>query len=191
LILLNNTFIKSSSAKIFTLCFVCSTFVSFNEPQSKKTTTKYLISGTITSTSSFCGGARPSEEILGQIETPRPFPHKKIYIKKGRVNLTSNDILVELKTDANGKFKTRLAPGVYLIVDEAKKDLTYYNTLLKEHAFLTENFEAVDTVCLKEWFAKPDFTFEVKQTNSTNIHLNFAKECFNLPCTQFRGPYPP
>jgi hypothetical protein len=149
--------------KIFILPILC-IILSFNSNQSEKKVKKYSVSGVITGTSSYCGGARPTDEMLADIATPKPIPNKKIYIKKGEINLFKSKVLLTLITDTVGNFKAKLPPGKYLIVDEDKKDLTYYNRLLKEHKEETKSFDAVDSICLKEWFLKPDFIFEVKNT---------------------------
>jgi hypothetical protein len=173
------------------LLLSCIAFFSYGQEQQKKKTTKYLISGLITSTSSYCGGARPSDEMLADIATPRPFPSKTIYIKKGEVNSQKKKIVLVLTTDTNGRFQAKLPLGKYLIVDENKKDLKYYNQLLKKYKVETTNFEAVDTVCLKKWYSKPDYVLKIDTAGVINININYHKECYNLPCTQFRGPYPP
>lgn len=177
--------------KIFFISIFCFALLSFYQTPPKKKVKKISVSGMVTGTSSYCGGARPPEFLLEQLRTPSPRPTKKIYIKKGEVNSFNSKVLLELMTDTAGKFRTRLPPGKYLIVDEDKKDMTYYNKLLKEHKNKTQNYEAVDTVCLKEWYLKPDYIFEVKNTEVKNISVNYHKVCFNLPCTYYRGPYPP
>jgi len=177
--------------RIFLLSIFCLTLFSFQQKKSHKKIIQYPVSGIITATSSYCGGARPSGEILSQLATLRPQSNKKIYLKKGEINSFDSKVFMELTTDTAGKFRAKLPAGKYLIVDEEKKDLSYYNKLLKEYKTATQSFEAVDTICLKEWYLKPDFTFEVKSDEVKNISVNYRKECFNLPCTQFRGPYPP
>jgi hypothetical protein len=177
--------------RIFFLSIFCLALLSFGQKKSKKKVMQYPVSGIITGTSAYCGGARPPDELLAQLGTPTPRPGKKVYIKKGEVNSFNSKVVAELTTDTAGKFHVKLPPGKYLIVDEEKKDLSYYNKLFKEYKSQTESYEAVDTVCLKAWYLKPDFTFEVKNSEIKNISVNYRKECFNLPCTRFRGPYPP
>ena len=176
--------------RIFFLSVFCLVLFSFQQKESKKKTKQFPVSGIITGTSAYCSGARPPAELLAQLAIPKPKPNKKIYIKKGEVNSFDSKIFMELTTDTAGKFHAKLPAGKYLIVDEEKKDTAYYNKLLREHKTETKSFEAVDTVCLKEWFLKPDVTFEVKNAEVKNISVNYRKECFNLPCTRFRGPYP-
>lgn len=177
--------------KFFILSAFCMALLAFNPLQSQKKIKKYTVSGVITGTSGYCGGAAPSDEMLADLATPKPIANKKIYIKKGVINSLNSKVLMTLTADSAGKFHTTLPPGKYIIVDENKKDRTYYNSLLKNHNKQTENFDAVDSVCLKEWFAKPDFIFEVKNAGILIPGINYHKECFNLPCVQFRGPYPP
>src|ERR1035437_1246537 len=155
--------------RIFFLSIFCLALLSFEQKQSKKKVMQYPVSGIITGTSAYCGGERPPAELLAQLATPTPRPGKKIYIKTGEVNSFNSKVFLELTTDTAGKFHAKLSPGKYLIVDEEKKDISYYNKLLKEHKTETSSFEAVDTVCLKAWYVKPDYTFEVKNTEMKNI----------------------
>ena len=172
------------------LSLFCLSLLSFHQTQNKKDIKTIPVSGTVTGTSIYCGGARPTGEMLAQLATPRPIGNKKIYIKKGNVNLFSSKVVLELTTDTSGKFHAKLSPGKYLIVDEEKKDTVYYNKLLKEHSQQTKSYQPIDTACLKEWFMKPGVTFEVKNSEIKNISVNFQKNCDFLPCAQFRGPYP-
>lgn len=169
---------------------ICLAFLSFNLVNSEKKAKKVSVSGTVTQTRNYCGGARPSDEIINQLRTPRPVSGKKIYIKKGEVNSPDSKVILTLRTDANGNFKAKLRPGKYLVVDSLKKDMTHYNMLLKTYKNQTASYEPIDTTCLKEWFATPAGTFEVIQTGAKDININFLITCRDVPCAGFRGPYP-
>jgi hypothetical protein len=41
-----------------------------------------LVSGEVTQTSSYCGGARPSDEMVQEQNRPKPYGGKKFYIRK-------------------------------------------------------------------------------------------------------------
>jgi hypothetical protein len=172
------------------LPILCLALLSFNQAAPKKKAKKIPVSGTVTGTYSYCGGARPSDEMLAQLATPKPMPGKRIYIKKGEVNSFDSKVLLVLTSDAKGNFHTKLAPGKYLIVDSTKKDMTYYNMLLKNYKVQTEHYEAIDTLCLKEWFMKPNAVFEVVDKEVKDVIVNFHKTCDDvLPCSRFRGPF--
>lgn len=169
---------------------LCLIFWSFNIATTKTKIKKVPVSGTVTQTRDYCGGARPNDEILTQLGTPKPVSGKKIYIKQGEVNTFESKVILALTTDEKGNFRAKLKPGKYLVVDSLKKDLTHYNMLLKTYKAQTTSYEPIDPVCLKEWFMKPAGTFEVTGKETKNIAVNFHITCRDVPCAGFRGPYP-
>jgi hypothetical protein len=176
--------------RTITIVIFCFSLLSFDQGTPKKKSKKIAVSGTVTSTLNYCGGARPSDEIMAAVATPRPIPGKKIYIKKGEVNSFDNKVLIVLTTDSKGNFHTKLAPGKYLVVDSTKNDMSYYNMLLKTYKNQTTSYEAIDTLCLKEWYMKPNCVFDVIDTEVKDLSVNFHKTCDDIPCSRFRGPMP-
>ena len=176
--------------KVLFLPLLCLALLSFNQPKTEKKAKKVSFSGTLTETNDYCGGARPSDEILTQLGTPRPLANKKIYIKKGEVNTFDNKVILVLTSDSKGNFHAKLRPGKYLVVDSTKKDPAYYNQLLKTYKNQTANYLAIDSLCLKEWYVKPTGVFEVSATEKKSITVNFHKACSEaIPCTRYTGPF--
>ena len=176
--------------RVFVIPILCLALLSFSLRDTKTKAKTVPVSGTVTQTRDYCGGARPPDEILTQLGTPTPVSGKKIYIKAGEVNTFESKVILVLTTDEKGNFKAKLKPGKYLVVDSLKKDLTFYNMLLKTYKTQTESYEPIDPVCLKEWFMKPAGTFEVTGKEAKNISVNFHITCRDVPCAGFRGPYP-
>jgi hypothetical protein len=176
--------------RAITISFLCCVLLAFSQAPSKKKIKKIPVSGTVTETNSYCGGARPPDELLAQLATPRPITNKTIYIKKGEVNSFDNKVLLKLTTDSKGNFRTKLAPGKYLVVDSTKNDMAYYNMLLKTYKNQTASYDAIDTLCLKEWYMKPAASFEVANTEIKDISVNFHRTCRDVPCAGFRGELP-
>ena len=147
----------------------------------------YSISGTIFQTSSYCGGARPTQELLDQMAFPKVYEGKKIYIRKGKRNNSNNKILKIITSDKEGNYSIKLTKGVYsIIVEEQVKEI-------REGDFVTENQKA-DIVCLKEWWIKPYYLLEVKNKNIHQLNFTFHHRCFvtnDIPCLTFTGPFPP
>jgi len=144
----------------------------------------------ITSTESYCGGARPSDEMLQEIQTPKPYAFKTFYLRKGAQN--SKGKVIKVVTDSAGCFSIKLKPGKYCLL---------YPTQLKEPDYSkyksTENQEYLGKACLRAWWLKGWQIISVKDTadraisKSFNIHFPcFINEIDN-PCMQYVGPYPP
>jgi len=147
----------------------------------------YLIHGLVEQTSSYCGGARPSQEMLDRLATPISYPNKKFYIRQGKINHTEAKIVKSFTTDSTGKFSIRLKPGTYSIIVE--EQLYSIDTIKYEN----ENQE-VDRQCLEEWWAKPYHLLIVKNKNITDLKFIFHHRCFvksHIPCITYKGPLPP
>jgi hypothetical protein len=157
----------------------------------KKTETSktYLVSGTITQTQSYCGGARPPEDLLKKMQSPRPYPGKKIYFRKGQNNSLDMISLKEAISDSTGHFQVNLASGTYCIVEEDQvKELDMAGFKKK---YLNQYLVA-DESCLKQWWSKCFMTVEVGATDKTDLNINFHFPCFTkgLPCVKYTGPLP-
>lgn len=148
------------------------------------TAKKYRITGVITQTSSYCGGAAPPEQLLKKLATPAPYPGKKFYIRAGKVNSATGKIIVSFVTDENGLFSLKLAPGIYsMIVEEQLKPID-----IKQ---LEAPQLKADEKCLKDWWAKPFYLLVVKNRDISNLSFNIHHACFvehDVPCLQYIGP---
>ncbi len=154
---------------------------------------KFFVEINVTQTSSYCGGARPSPEMIEQLGTPTPLAEKKLYIKKGEKNTFDSNIFLEISSDTSGKIQLLLPSGKYFIVDESKKGKSSYNALLKRFAKASNNYTEVNKNCLKNWFEQPDFVFEINEADSKGLRINFHKGCIwtETPCVHYTGPKPP
>lgn len=159
-----------------------------------KSSTLIPINITITQTSNWCGGARPSEEMEREFRTPKPFPDCKVYIRKDS-NILYSPILYSLTTNANGKINVKLPPGKYIVVNELKRDDSVYKATMERFKEATENTAPIDTQCYKIFMAEPDFVIIVPNRKSKGISKthNYHKHCnwSGAPCVEYRGPYPP
>ncbi len=154
---------------------------------SKSETKKITVSGTVSQTYSYCGGARPSDEMIAGLATPKPWPGKKFHIIKGDTNTVSHKVVLDFTSDAEGKFSFELEPGTYsIILDDqlSPPDAKKYKTELIN----------VDETCFNNWWAKPYYLLEVKEENIKDLNFNFHHRCFigsDVPCLHYTGPYPP
>jgi hypothetical protein len=146
-----------------------------------------------TSTSSYCGGARPPEELLQELQSPKPLSFKEIVIRQGRANDVEGEIVFEGASDQEGNLKVLLKPGEYCLMSAEKKDRQYFNSLLKKFAVETESYSVIDKICLENWLSEPDLTFTVEQNRAQAYSVNFHQPCewSAVPCVNYKGPYPP
>lgn len=145
----------------------------------------------ITQTTSYCGGARPSEEILQDLNTLRPAPGLKFFIGKGDSN-NGSDFVTSSITDESGKAVVELSEGNYYLVFEDKTEANK-KTLLTSYRTETRDYSAIDVSCLEAWFVAPEATFDVQKNKVRPVVLNHHIPCSwsAVPCVEYRGPLPP
>lgn len=147
----------------------------------------YTISGSVTQTSSYCGGANPPKELLQQMATPVAYPGKTFYTKSGTVNDLAMPVLTSFTTDSTGHFSIHLSPGIYAII--LKEQLAELNA-----ADYETKTQVVDKDCLAEWWKKPYYLLEVKQQDISSLNFVFHHRCYianDIPCIRYRGPLAP
>ena len=155
--------------------------------KTKKSPTKYVVSGEVTESLQYCGGMRPSEEMLAERKTPRPYVNKKFHIRKGNKNSLASPVLLSFTADSNGYFSFDLPPGTYSIIqtDQVKK--------LDHQKYMVQHVK-VDEPCLKTWWAEPYYILEIRNENITGLKFHFEHRCFlegDVPCRRYTGPMPP
>lgn len=145
---------------------------------------KYLVSGMVTQTVSYCGGAAPTQVELDELSKPRPLKGKLLFLKQGNVNDPDSKIITRIVTDEKGKFSLQLPEGNYCIVEEYKT---------KELVIPPSTSIAIyDETCLRDTYKKCDYSFTIKGSNISNITLNYHESCpWAKPCMDYSGPLPP
>lgn len=157
-----------------------------NTHKALKTEGLFHISGKVTRSFTYCGGANPPQEVLKSLAARVPFPDKKFHLRKGTVNSISAGILMSFISDSLGMFSFDLPPGTYsIILDEQAEPL-------KVNKWERPNLQ-IDEKCLKEWWRKPYKILEVKNHDLVLPDFHFQQQCFidfDIPCIMYTGPQP-
>lgn len=143
------------------ILFLFSGFLSFSQ--------KHNISLTVSYIQPYCGGARPSREMLEMAHTPKPFVEKTVVVvnEKGKA--------LKLKTDTAGKINTKLKAGNYKLYEVWR---------FKKNTPDGQSLNNYDSNCLKiEW--KKEFAvlsvdskkIDYKETNGIIINCNWLIPC--------------
>jgi hypothetical protein len=155
--------------------------------KSSKTSSVYpSVSGKVEQVYPYCGGAKPSEEMLAEIRKPSPLSGKKFYVRQGNVNTTTAKIVASFTTDEKGEFRFTVAPGTYSIITEEQ-----LNTI--DPADYEKPGLKVDRDCMKKWWSKPYHVLVVKKGGISNLKFTIYHKCFipyDIPCIQYTGPKP-
>lgn len=149
-----------------------------------KKESKYNVSGQVTTNNLYCGGARPTKEMLAKLRIPITYNYKKFYLKKQAEDYSTTDILQSFSTDSLGSFALQLPTGKYAIFLEEQ---------INEIDFSDFRKLTLDQSCYEEWLHKPFATFEVINKNSNELHYTIQKKCFipyDIPCLEYTGPRP-
>lgn len=144
----------------------------------------YPIELRITQTSSYCGGAEPTQEQLQRQFTPMPLPGKTVYIKRGKSNSSTDTLLIKVKADDKGFIHLKLAPGAYCVVEEFK---TQPLVIPPNSPMFQYNAE-----CLEQRWKSCDEIFYVVPEGNQPVSINYHKRCgYEVPCGNYNGPMPP
>ena len=153
------------------------------------TPTLYSVQGTLTQSSSYCGGVHPTEEEEMEYKRPRPM-NTWLYVRSGKTNRQDSPIIDSAKTDQFGKYSFELPPGDYVIImpeQRTKESIARYRDM--ENDFLE-----VDELCLLGWWKSGLFQISIIDSAITGLNHNFHSRCFvpvAVPCMSYSGPYPP
>lgn len=148
---------------------------------------KRTISGKVTQSSQYCGGAEPDPEILQQMNAKQKYAGKKFYIRKDTLNSSKKPIELSFTSDANGNFSFQLPPGTYMILLEEQikePDVKKYNSPSQN----------VNEKCLTDWWKKPYYVLVIGDKDITGLDFHFYHRCFintDIPCLSYIGPMPP
>jgi hypothetical protein len=116
----------------------------------------------------YCGGAKPSAEILAQYDAPKPFANKKLVI------VSANGKTCKATTNANGYLKIKLKAGSYKVYEAWR-----YNKQTPDGTD-AKNFDAD---CLKLAWEKVDMTIDAqKKSQSIKIDIDDAYCQHTIPC---------
>jgi hypothetical protein len=160
-----------------------------NEPvPAREASDPQRISGFISQTSSYCGGARPTEEILEEYNRPKPYVGKTLYVTEGEKNHGGNKVVGKVVANDSGYFVITLPPGVYSLVQEE------HLKPLDSESYNAAKLVEADTACLRKWWNAPLAVIRVKNQEVKDVNVNFHHPCFvsgDVPCRRYVGPMPP
>lgn len=148
----------------------------------------------ITQTSSYCGGAAPTQDIINSLNTPAPAKDIKIYIRTGKTNNVKKTIVYQGITNDMACVQVQLPPGDYVAVTENKKDKKTYNLYLSRFSKTTKYRSAIDKSCLDKWLTEPLGVFTIvdkQKTDTLTFNIHYPCEWNSVPCSHYSGPLPP
>ena len=171
------------------LLAACAGTVVKSPPPSQSTDKHLVVSGTVETADSYCGGAPPPEEMLREIEKKKPLVGYKLYIKEGEMNTMEAPIIDSALTNEAGKFEFNLLPGKYLLLssNHISRDVL---TRFQNEKYI----KIYDEECLDNWWHNGMAKLILDTQAIDTIYFHLKKECFlplGIPCLVYNGPVPP
>jgi hypothetical protein len=108
-------------------------------------------------TQQYCGGARPSREMEEELQKPRPYALRKVYVVSDKGKATC------AKTDKQGKLIIKLKPGNYKVFERWRYKHEAPGDLPKKQ---------LDKNCLQSEWNRELFRLEVTP-DKTNVMQNY------------------
>jgi len=164
----------------------------FSQKKVKSSKNFSIVKGIVNQTYSYCGGARPPDELLIELAKPKPLSNYKLYIKKNTPSIIDAIIMDSVITDKNGRFNIRLKKGHYVFIDSNYKDRNQFNQLVKFIIEDQENYSQLDSNCLLNRFNIPLISFKINQRTHQLKPIIIHRNCdYNkIPCVNYKGPLP-
>ena len=164
----------------------------FSQKRINKSSHFSIVKGVVNQTSSYCGGARPPDDLLEELAKPKPLTNYKLYIKKNTPSIIDAIIMDSVITDKNGRFNIRLKKGNYVFIDSNYKDRNQFNQLVKFILDDQENYSQLDSNCLLNRFNLPLISFKINQRTHHLKPIIIHRNCdYNkIPCVNYKGALP-
>lgn len=160
--------------------------MAYSDGETKK---EFVVAGQIQYAESYCGGARPTDEMLMEITRARPYPGKKLFVIEGTKNSSGKEIAATVISDSSGNFKLILPPGEYCIIQPDQRS----TAILSKYNSDKDDIDA-DPKCMEEWWNSCLYSFRVDSADINGISLFFQRRCFlpeGIPCLRYSGPMRP
>ena len=139
--------------------------------------------GRVTTTSTYCGGPAPSEEMLQDLATPRAAGGIALVASPGEAFDPYVPVTAGVTTDDQGRFSFAAEPGVYCLVVAAKADfLTDPLDVPGGAAADGPAFGVADPACMDQWARTCDAVVTVSDTSYEAQTFNIAHGCSENPC---------
>jgi hypothetical protein len=138
------------------------------------------VCGVVESTSSYCGGAQPSDDLLAGLATPQPYPGYRLLARLGQENSADAPIVAETVTDDQGRFLFDLEPGWWCFIGENKRT---------PPANLDASWGAADPTCVDTWFRTCESALLLGHDPAQGLIIQIHQDCRENPCLP-PIPYP-
>ncbi|MBN1771451.1 MAG: hypothetical protein JXB32_09330 [Deltaproteobacteria bacterium] len=139
-------------------------------------------------TRSYCGGARPPDELLEELARPVPRDHTQFVVRPGTVHDPRQPVTTRVSTDAEGRFSFAAAAGDYCLVTVDKHDfLGPQGDPAAGEAIPVPIFGSGVAECMDRWARTCDGVVRIAAEPTPATEFTLHEGCSENPCL----PTPP
>lgn len=139
--------------------------------------------GRVWGTSTYCGGAAPSPELLQQLATPVPLNGQQLVVRPGTWHDPRQPVTTRVSTDAEGRFSFEAEPGEYCLVTVDKYDfLGPQGDPALGEAIPMPMFSGGAAECMDRWSRTCDGVVTVGTGRVPALELTLQHGCSPNPC---------
>ena len=140
--------------------------------QSSHNLSSLTIHGKLEQKLNYCGGAKPTQDILDDLKKPKACKNYKLFVKKNDINHQNMAPIDSVITNEKGEFQFTLPQGDYIILSALQ---------LNQHKFESNlailNLTITNQNLLDNHFKNGLKQFSVDATNLTDLNILIQKKC--------------
>ena len=136
------------------------------------TFTQLTINGKLEQKLTYCGGAKPTQDILDDLKKPKACKNYKLFIKKNDVNHQNMAPIDSVITNDKGEFTFYLPKGDYIILSELQLNQNKFESNLG-----ILNLTITDQNLLDNQFKNGLKKFTIDEVNLTDLNILIQKKC--------------
>jgi hypothetical protein len=178
-----NSRIKTMNMKLISISIAAILF-SCGVKKLQTSTKTVAVKGTIQTHQPYCGGAKPTEEMMKGTTTLSA--NQTFYLKPGISHVKKEPVFMTFKTDENGQFNISVPMGDYVVLSQDKIDS--YEAYLKKYKVTSTYVEYLGDECSKRNYEAADFILRVQ--SDTTVVYTYKSRCQTgtNPCLRYTGP---
>ena len=142
--------------KYFLNIFFVITFSILSQAQTPVTPSYNLVQGKLKFNQRYCGGARPSEEMLAQFDSLRLLPNTTVFLSRK----IGGKFIYKLVSDGKGNFKKKMRAGKYFVYMSRNYD-----------KYLLSEFNPDCEKMMKSTFGEVEIIEGGKKLYNINLHF--------------------
>jgi hypothetical protein len=133
---------------------------------------QFMVTGKVEQKLTYCGGAKPTQDIIDNLKSPKALKNFKLYIKKDELNHQNALPIDSTVTNEQGHFKISLPQGNYIFLSELQLSQAKFEANLPVLKLTITNQNL-----LNNHFNNGLKKFAVAESNVIDLNILIQKKC--------------